>query len=292
MHSSHREYAEHLNKLDGNAVITVKYELPFHLLDDFLPFRKVVIGIDPALAKMGFGVYGENADGRKIYVVGGYVTFGEGKMPTTTRICKIRDAYFLRHLLLMKAWPDNGPPPGDKLLWKIEQQRMSAQYNRNLENTNVMITGAIIASFIAADEQIELVSAVRKLCKKSIKYYGLDPEDPANIPLKGPKNRVSRKKLGMKCAHMLLRSWGGDTFVARHEDMPFYNEKNEDMWDVSDAFLTAAQEETSKEPTYRPPTKTTRKRKASNEKPHAKRGRPAKQLKERFNQLIVSDDDE
>jgi hypothetical protein len=284
MFTSQKEYAAELNRCHPAIQITVEYEYPIERIPDHAPFQRIVVGLDPALGKLGFGAYGIDKNGEKVYLVGGRMMIGNNKMDKMERLTHMGDASHLRLILLYAAHPQT-----TVITWKIEQQRMSSSYNRNIENTNVLTTGALVAAFVNPGEEVELVSAVRKLCKKSVKYYGLDPEDPINIPLKGPKNRVSRKQLGMRCACALTTIPGWHTGSLLNN--PFYTSSTacEDLWDVADALLTAVQCEVSKQPAYRPPPKTGGKR---GRPKGSSASKPGQQLKKRFKQLVVSDDDE
>lgn len=271
----HTEDVSNMNVSPGTHI-----ELAYSIPDEtqVRDLTKVVIGIDPAVDMQGFGAYGKKPDGSFKYLVGGSITHGNDEQSSLDRISQIGSTCGLRFLLLRGTGHDGAAEPGATkpvISWKIENQMQTSYFGKaanraaSFATNNVLVAGACVAVHTFVSDLKEMVSATRKLSKKSIRYYGLDPE--VDVALTGVKNRPQRKMLAMRCARSLLLKWG-----EKQAAELFVNDKNKKMWDAADALLTAVQDEVVKEPDYRAPPK--RKRKAEGEPP-AKRARKMKKEK-------------
>lgn len=183
----------------------------------------LVVGVDPGTAKLGVGAV-QVAEGSKPRIRLLAQCSTSPWLTTAQRIAEMGEMAIISY---------RGLEPTTPVHYRLEkqQQRGFGTFRQDMD----WVIGGFIGTQCNPLDDIEVISATRKLTHAMMAYCGLDPDDPENKPPRGANARIQRKKLAVKAARSYMEQTG------QHEALACFDaiSPKADQYDVADALLTA-----------------------------------------------------
>jgi hypothetical protein len=183
----------------------------------------LVVGVDPGIAKLGVAAVQVTSDVKpRVRLLARCST--SPWLTAAQRIAEFGDMAIISY---------RGLEPGTPIHYLLEKQQQRG-FNTFRQDMDWVI-GGFIGTQCNPSDDIQVVSATRKLTYAMVKYCGLNPDDPENKPPRGADARINRKKLAVKAAAAYMENTG------QHEALAAFNaiSPQADKYDVADALLTA-----------------------------------------------------
>jgi hypothetical protein len=183
----------------------------------------LIVGVDPGIAKLGVAAVQVTNDVKPRVRLLAYCSTSPW-LTTAQRIAEFGDMAIISYRGLEPATPVH-------YYMEKQQQRRFKTFRQDMD----WVIGGFIGTQCNPVDDIQVVSATRKLTHAMVKYCGLDPDDPENKPPRGADERIKRKKLAVKVATAYMENTG------QHEALAAFNaiSPKVDQYDVADALLTA-----------------------------------------------------